>query len=542
MNLSFYGGARARTGHCYLLEVAGQNILINCGFQQGYDELNRNALDFYASRIDHVLITHAHVDCTGRLPLLVQEGFYGRILSTPATKNLTGTLLKELADNHVNDAWWRNQKGLRSGISPIAPLYSMFDVVSTMQQMETEEYDTTFNLCPGVDVRFVNSGHMLGSASIEVWATEEDVTKKIVFSGDLGCEQLHFCPNPTPIQSADYVVIDSTYGNRTQEPLLTLDNLLELADALDLTLSHAGNVIIPANSVGRTQEVLYALAQVKKQKLVKGYPHFKVYLDSFLAEESIRVLEGDPHLDLGVFGKTGDYQGENNPFVFSDLVLCKTVEESKALNFDKTPKVIIAGSGMSDRGRIVHHMKHNLWRKECAILQLGYQGIGSLGRHLDEGVSSVRLFGEDVVVRAKLLPFKGHPSHADQAELLQWLSHFEEKPKHIFTVHGSDIACETFSEVLIEEGYAAHAPLIREVYDLLHNGIHTPGVLFDENDAHSRGRTYSIPYVRLKDTVRELDRMVLDGKWHTGQEFDKMTRELRAIIATWQNTDDNFRY
>lgn len=538
MNLSFYGGARALTGHCYLLEVGDQNILINCGFQQGYDELNRNALDFYASRIDHVLVTHAHVDNTGRLPLLVQEGYYGRIITTPETKKLMSSILKERADFHVNDAWWRNQKGLRSGMAPIAPMFSMMDVVSTMQQVETEPYDKKFTLCPGVEVRFINSGHMLGSASIEIWATEGEFTRSIVFSGDLGCKEMPFTPPPSHVEEADYVVIDSTYGDRTHENTLSIHNLGEFAEAIDITLSHAGNVIIPANVVGRTQEVLFALKQIKEQKMVKGFPQFKVYLDSFLADEAVRILEGNPDMDLGEFGTAGKYQGDNNPFVFPDLVLCKTVEESKALNYDRTPKVIIAASGMSDRGRMKHHMKHNLWRKECAILHLGHLGVGSLGRRLQDGLNTVRLFGEDIVVRARILEFTSNPSHADKPQLLEWLGKIEEKPQHIFVVHGNESACESFTETLLQEGYNAHAPFNREVYDLLDNCVDTPGVKVEEQSIAQRGRSFSLSYIHLEDAVRDLSRTVQDGRWHTGDDFEAMTKEIRKLIATWQPPED----
>lgn len=533
MTLSFYGGAFALTGHCYLLEVANKNILIDCGLQQGYDEINQNALDFYASRIDHVLVTNAHVDSTGRLPLLVQEGYYGAITTTAQTKKLMGTLLKELADAHVNDAWWRNQKGSRRGVSPIAPMFSMFDVVSTMQQVETKPYDQMFTLCKGVEVRFVNAGHIIGGASIELWVTEEDVTKKIVFSGDIGCKYQPFCPPPTSITEADYVVMESTYGDKTHERSPSLSDFEAFAEALDITLSHAGNVIIPANAIGRTQEVLYALGMIKEKKLIKGFPQFKVYLDSFLAEEAVRILEGETTTDLGSFGTSGDYQQDKNPFLFPDLVLCKTVEESKQLNFDKTPKVIIAGSSMSDRGRVKHHMKHNLWRKECAIIHVGHLGMGSLSQRLQEGLTSVRLFGEDVVVRARILEFTGNPSHADMPQLLDWVGHIQKKPSHVFVVHGKEETCEAFSKILLQEGYDAHAPLPREVYDLKTNGIHTAGTSLQEQSGSKGGRTYSLPYVGLKDSLRELDLLIQEGRWHSKEEFEKMNREIKALISLW---------
>lgn len=532
MKLSFYGGARALTGNCILLEVADQSILIDCGLEQACDEFNGNALDFYASRIDHVLVTHAHMNNVGRLPLLVQEGFYGRIITTPVTQKLMSTVLKETADNRMNDSWWRNQKGQRGGMSPMEPLFSMTDVVYTMQQVETEQFNEKFTVWPGIEARFVPSGHMPGAASIEMWVTEDGETRKLVFSGDIGCNQMPFAPPPTYMEEADFVVMEATYGDTTHQSMTTLENIAEFAEALDITLSHAGNVIIPANAIGRTQEVLYALAQVKKNKMVKGFPGFKVYLDSFLAEECVRLFEGDTTSVLGSGLTVSDFQGKDNKFLFDDLVLCTTVEQSKALNYDKTPKVIIASSGMSDHGRMKHHMKHNLWRKECAIMHIGFLGEGSFGRRLHDGLTSVKLFGEEVVVRAKLLEFTGNFSHADKPQLLDWLGAFKEKPRHVFIVHATDSVAESFGETLFKEGYRAHAPLTREVYDLLEESIENPGFSPEERVSH-RGRSYSLPYIRLKDTVQELEYLVREGRWHTGEDFDKMTLEIRKVMASW---------
>ncbi len=536
MKLSFFGGARSQTGSCFLLEVSGQNILIDCGLQQGCDEFSDNALEFYASRIDQVLLTNAHMDSSGRLPLLVQEGYYGRILTTPTTKKLMRIILKEVADLRTNEAWWRNQKGQRSGIPPHDPIYSMTDVVSAMQQVETEEFGVKFLVCEGVEGRFLPSAHMPGSAIIELWVTEGEETRKIVFSGDLGNHNNSFTGDPTVIEEADFVLLGSNSADGDeviQSDLLQLD---EFADVLDMTLAHAGNVIIPVNAVGRAQEVLSALRIVKKEKKVKSVPNFKVYLDSFLAEESVRLFEGDTTTDLGTVS-VSDIQGENNPFIFDDLVLCKTVEDSRALNFDKTPKVILAGSGMCDRGRVQHHLKHNLWRKECTVIMVGHLGEGSFGKRLLEGMRSVQLFGEEIMVRSKILDFRCCSGHADRGQLLSWLKQFKSPPRHIFVVQGHDFVARDFAQYLDTHGYASHAPLAKEVYNLLTMEVETKGIEKEARALSRRGRYSSLPFIRLQDNIRELDIMVKEGRLHTGEEFDSVSRAVREVINIWKKED-----
>ncbi|MFI3253305.1 MAG: MBL fold metallo-hydrolase [Eubacteriales bacterium] len=536
MKISFFGGARAQTGSCYLLEVAGQNILIDCGLQQGCDEFNDNGLEFYASRIDQVLLTNAHIDSSGRLPLLVQEGYYGRIVTTPTTKKLMRILLKEVADLRTNEAWWRNQKGQRSGIPPHDPIYSMTDVVVAMQQVETEEFGVKFPVCEGVEARFLPSAHMPGAAIIEIWATEGAETRKIVVSGDLGNKNNSFTGMPSLMEEADFLLMSSDSADKDEEIKEDALQLDEFADVIDMTLAHAGNVIIPVNAVGRVQEVLSALRILKQEKKIKSVPQFKVYLDSFLAEDSVRLFEGDRTTDLGKVD-ISQIQGENNPFVFDDLVLCKSVEESRALNFDKTPKVILAGSGMCDRGRVQHHLKHNLWRKESTVMMVGHLGDGSFGRRLLEGMRSVQLFGEEVMVRAKILDFRCTSGHADRGQLLSWLGQFKEKPKMIFVVQGHDFVARDFAQHLNACGYTARAPLVKEVYDLLETKVEQEGIEHEVMALSRRGRYSSLPFIRLQDNIRELDIMVKEGRLHTGEEFDAVSRAVREVINIWKKED-----
>lgn len=531
MKLSFFGGARALTGHSYLLEVDGENILIDCGLQQSSDQYNGNALDFYASNIDHVLVTHAHLDSIGRLPLLVREGYYGHIIATPTTKRLMNIVLREEADHHTTEAWWQNKKGLRTGLSPIEPLFTMTDVVETMQQVETQEFDTFFQLSDGVKVRFLHSGHMIGSSTIEIWATEQGETRKIVFSGDVGCKQTPYASPPTYVDEADFVVLDSTCGNITHKNVATLQDVTHFANAIEETFTRSGNVLIPVNGVGRTQEVLHAFSIIKKQRLMKGFPAFKVYLDHFLAEELVQLFQPETNQHLGQLSLQ-DFQGEHNSLLFDDLVLVTTAEESKALNEDKTPKVILAGSGSGDRGRMKHHMKHNLWRRECSVFYLGSLASGSIGRRLQDGLTTVRLFGEDIVVKAQFLEFTANPSHADQPQLLEWLHHLKEKPTTTFLVHGTDSVINDFSSHLQSKGYQTHAPLMRECYNLRTGTVEIPGFHPDDQTLSRRDMAFSPSYLQLQDAVQELNTLLRTGNGQEIQDFTPIAEAVEEIIET----------
>lgn len=535
MKLSFLGGARALTGSSFLLEVGGENILIDCGTEQSSHQYNTNTLDFYASQIDHVLVSHAHIDNVGRLPLLVQEGYYGSIVTTPTTKRLLNIVLREEADHHTTEAWWQNKKGLRSGMSPIEPLYSMMDVVETMQQVETQEFGELFQLCSGVKVRFVHSGHMIGSSTIELWATEGEETRKIVFSGDIGCKKTPYTSPPTYVEEADFLVMESTYGNITHKNIPSIYAISPFADVLDQTFSRSGNVLIPVNGVGRTQEVLYALSIIKREHLVRGFPDFKVYLDSFLAKELVRIFDQETNSHLGKFNLQ-DFQGEDNTLLFEDLVLVTTTEESRALNYNKTPKVILAGSGSGDRGRIKHHMKHNIWRKECAVLQLGFLGEGSVGRRLQDGMSTVRLFGEDIVVRATLLDSVGTPSHADRPELLEWLGHFKEKPT-TFLVHGKESVIEEFASHLQSQGYHTHAPFRGECYNLLTGRLEPEGFSPNGNKLSPSHGDISPSCLQLQDAVQELHTLMRISKGQSSEDFTPMTEAVEEMIQTIQKNN-----
>ena len=530
MKLTFFGAAHAVTGSCHCLEVGGKKILIDCGLQQGRDEHDDNALDFSPSYIDYVLVTHAHIDHSGRIPLLVKEGFSGRILTTGLTAQLMSVMLRDSAHIQESDAQWQNQKGQRAGREAVEPLYTLADAEAAIGMLETVEYGWLVDLCEGVQVRFNDAGHLLGSSSIEVWATENGVTKKLVFSGDLGNVDQPIIRDPSFLEQADYVVMESTYGDRNHEPPESYTQAL--AQLIDEVFSQGGNIIIPSFAVGRTQELLYFLREIKNEGLVKSVPNFTVCVDSPLASEATKIYAGDlrGYLDEEAIAVL---QGGDDLFTFPGLTLTQSTEESKALNMDKTPKLIISASGMCDAGRIRHHLKHNLWRPECAVVFVGYQGEGTLGRRLLEGAKSVKLFGEEIAVRARIVNFKGLSSHADRDHLLDWVEHFSPKPEQVFVVHGDCEVTELFANDLNQLGIPAHAPLYEEVYDLLENRMLAKGIALEVKKTTGGASAPSAAYVRLQDVSKELLDLVSRSRGRSNKDFAKLADQLRQVMDKW---------
>ena len=532
MKLTFFGAAHAVTGSCHCLEVNGKKILIDCGLEQGKDEHDDNALDFAPNYIDYVLVTHAHIDHSGRLPLLVKEGFNGRILTTGLTAQLMSVMLRDSAHIQEGDANWHNQKGKRAGLPPVEPLYTLMDAEEAIHMLETVEYGWRFDLCEGVQVRFNDAGHLLGSSILELWATEDGVTKKIVFSGDLGNEAQPIIRDPSFVDTADYVVMESTYGDRNHEPPESYAGAL--ADLIDEVFSKGGNIIIPSFAVGRTQELLYYLREIKRDGLVQSLPSFKVYVDSPLATEATKIYSGNlkGYLDDDAIAVI---QGGENLFTFPGLTLTQSTEESRALNDDKTPKIIISASGMCDAGRIRHHLKHNLWRPECAVVFVGYQGEGTLGRHLLEGARHVKLFGEDISVRAKIVNFKGLSSHADRDHLLEWVEHFSPTPKQVFVVHGDSEVTELFAHDLNQRGIPAHAPLYEEVYDLATNCMLAKGVVLEvKKTLAGSAAVPSAAYLRLQDVSRDLADLVNRSRGRSNKDLAKLAEQIKQVMEKWE--------
>ena len=465
MKLSFFGADQCVTGSCHCLEINGKRILVDCGLQQGRDEVSNSEFPFAANSIDYVLVTHAHIDHSGRIPMLIRQGFQGRILTTRLTANLLEIMLLDSAHIQEQDAEWKNRKGERSGAPHVEPLYTVEDAQRVTEFLDTCEYGQVIDLCEGVEVEFVDAGHLLGSASIAMDLKENGVEKRIVFSGDIGNIKQPIIRDPVHFSGADYVVMESTYGDRNHTEVWNYT--ADLAKIIDETIRRGGNIIIPAFAVGRTQELLYFIREIKDRGLVTSVKDFPVYVDSPLAKKATTIFCGDlrGYLDEDALALVQD---GTHMFSFPGLHLTETVDESKLLNIDKTPKVIISASGMCDAGRIRHHLKYNLWRGDSAVVFVGFQSPGTLGRNLLDGTPSVKLFGEEIAVRAKIVNFQGLSSHADHDHLVDWVKHFDpEKTTHVFIVHGDREVAPVFAETVKGMGFAAHAPQYTEEYDLI---------------------------------------------------------------------------
>lgn len=458
MKLTFIGAAHEVTGSCHYLNACGKNILVDFGMEQGADVLENVQLPVHESEIDYVLLTHAHIDHSGMLPLLYARGFRGKIFTTDATSDLCSIMLRDCAHIQMQEAEWKNRKAKRTaGLTPVEPVFTMADADGTIKRIVPCHYNKTIELCEGLKIRFTDIGHLLGSASIEVWIKENDIEKKLVFSGDIGNFDQPLIKDPAKTLEADYVIVESTYGDRLHGPRHP-DYVGELASILKETFDKGGNVVIPSFAVGRTQELLYFLRKIKADKMVEGHPNFPVYVDSPLAVEATGIFQKNIYDCFDEEAMELVHRGIN-PLTFPGLHLSITSDESKAINFDDTPKVILSASGMCEAGRIRHHLKHNLWRSECCILFVGYQAVGTLGRTIADGATEVKLFGEPIHIRAKILKLAGMSGHADKNGLLEWIQGFEKKPEWIFVVHGEDSVCDAFTDCLREEyGYSAYAP------------------------------------------------------------------------------------
>ncbi len=530
MKLTFFGAAKAVTGSCHCVEVNGRKILIDCGLQQGRDERNNGEFDFIPGGIDFVIVTHAHIDHSGRIPLLVKQGFAGKILTTRLTGDLLSIMLRDSAHIQESDAQWQNQKGKRAGKDPVEPLYTVPDAEEALKYIVSCEYGQMIDVMDGVRIRFVDAGHLLGSASVEMWLTEGTVTRKLIFSGDIGNVDQPIIRNPQFVTEADYVVMESTYGDRNHE--IPEDYSEALAGVIDETFRRGGNVIIPAFAVGRTQELLYLIRDMKKRGLVRSHPDFAVCVDSPLANEATRVFSGDLH---GYMDEEAlkIVLGGDSLLTFPGLRLVTTTDESKGLNEDKSSKVIISASGMCDAGRIRHHLKHNLWRSECSIVFVGYQGEGTLGRHLLEGAKSVRLFGEEIAVQAKIVNFKGMSSHADRDHLLGWISHVSPKPKQVFVVHGEASVTEIFAQSLRDKSFPAHAPLHEEVFDLAADTMLAAGVELEPRKTREFAVTGAPVYRELEASGQKLLEVIERNRGGANKDLRKFTKELSDLIEKW---------
>ena len=465
MKVTFLGAAHEVTGSCTLLEVGDKKGVIDCGMEQGKDLFENQELPVAASVLDFALVTHAHVDHSGLLPLLYKNGFRGTVYATGATCSLLDIMLRDCAHIQMADAEWKSRKAMRRGEAAVEPLYDLDDVAGLMKLLHPCEYGSQVQVNESVTIRFTDVGHLLGSAAIEIWLKEGDCEKKIVFSGDIGNLDQPILCDPKHIDKTDYLVIESTYGDRNHADERP-DYIAELSACIQRTLDRGGNVVIPSFAVGRTQEMLYFIREIKNRGLVTGHSDFPVYVDSPLAIEATSVfLQCDSSYideEMQAVIRSGE-----NPLCFPGLRLSVSQEESKAINEDKTPKVIISASGMCDAGRIRHHLKHNLWRPECLVLFVGYQAVGTLGRALHDGAKEVKLFNEEIEVESEIASLPGVSGHADKQGLIAWLEGFSEKPELVFVNHGDPESADGFTACLNNElGYRAFAPYSGTEFDI----------------------------------------------------------------------------
>ena len=533
MKLSFYGADQCVTGSCHCLEVGGKHILIDCGLQQGRDERDNQELDFAAGYIDAVVVTHAHIDHSGRIPLLVKQGFTGNIYCTRLTGQLLSIMLRDSAHIQESDAQWQNQKGKRAGEEPVEPLYTVHDAEEAVKRIVTCEYGTTLQIADGVKVRFVDAGHLLGSASVEMWLTEGDTTRKVVFSGDIGNLHQPIIKDPTYLKDADYVFMESTYGDRCHGP--KPDYVGELAKILQRTFDRGGNVVIPSFAVGRTQELLYFIREIKEKNLVTGHGCFPVYIDSPLAIEATRIFKDT---DPSCFDEEANALLAKgiDPIQFPGLKVSVTSDESRAINTDPVPKVIISASGMCEAGRIRHHLKHNLWRKECTILFVGYQAVSTLGRSLLEGATNVKLFGESIEVQAEICQLTGLSGHADREGLLKWVNSFEPKPKRVFVIHGEDEVENIFTQTLTEQGFTACAPYNGEQWAIgaegavcLKEGTRTR---IEHRVSEGAARAATV-FQRLLSAGKRLLRVIEHNEGGANKDLAKFADQINALCDKW---------
>ena len=530
MKLHFYGADRCVTGSCHCLEINGKKILVDCGLQQGRDELDNRYLAFAPGNIDILLVTHAHIDHTGRIPLLVKNGFHGRILTTRLTADLMKIMLLDSAHIQESDAEYENRKGERAGREHVDPLYTEQDALDVFKYVTTCEYKEKVDLCEGVSTVFTDAGHLLGSASITLELEENGVHKTIVFSGDIGNVDQPIIRDPQLLKKADYVVMESTYGDRNHTEVWSYTD--ELAELIDETLGKGGNVVIPSFAVGRTQELLYFIREIKDQKLVKSTPNFPVYIDSPLAKAATTVFCGDLHgyLDEQALELVKD---GTHMFTFPNLNLVESSEESKMLNMDSTPKVIISASGMCDAGRIRHHLKHNLWRANSAVVFVGFQSPGTLGRRLLDGVEKVKLFGEEIAVKAKIVNFQGLSSHADHDHLVQWIKAFDPKPTHVFVVHGDEDVAPVFAEELNSLGFHAHAAKFTECYDLAANEMVSEGYISERKRTAQKSRADNL-YAKLVAAAESLLEFAKRCKGRPNKDISALTGQIISLIERFR--------
>lgn len=484
MKITFLGATRTVTGSNFLLEGAGKKFLVDCGMWQGKAEQemeNDQEFEFNPAEIDFVLLTHAHIDHSGRIPKLYKEGFRNKVYAHKATCDLCALMLPDSGHIQETESEWKNRKRMRKGEKAIPPIYTAEEAVKCLEIFEEVQYDQIIEITPEIHVRFNDAGHMLGSSIIEVWVKEDGKETKTVFTGDLGNNDIPLLSPLTMIEDTDYLVMESTYGSRLH---VKNEQKAEIfLNVVSETLDNGGTVVIPSFAVGRTQEILYELNKLKEEKddeefrrKYKVLMKAPVYVDSPLAISATEVFR--ENMDLFDEETREEMAKGDNPLEFPGLQFTKTADESKALNEDSKPSIIISASGMCEVGRIKHHLKHNLWNPKSTILFVGYQAPGTLGYNIVNSAKTVKIFGEEIAVNARIEYIEGYSGHADQELLMNFIYSFIKKPKHIFLVHGEPKSQDILRDKIENDtGLGVTIPEFGETYELkddilLTNKIH----------------------------------------------------------------------
>ena len=540
MKITFLGAAKTVTGSNFLVEAAGKKFLVDCGMYQGKasQELeNSDPFLYNVDEIDFVLLTHAHIDHSARIPKLYNEGYRKPIYATKATCDLCSIMLPDSGHIQETEIEWKNRKRKREGKPDLPPLYTAEDAYKCLELFEPVDYDDIVDITDEISIRFNDAGHMLGSAIIEIWATENGKTTKAVFTGDLGNNDLPLLDAPTMISNADYLIMESTYGNRLH---IRNDDKAEMfLNIVSETLDNGGTVVIPSFAVGRTQEILYEIDRLKQEKgqdpeFAKKYKtimNVPVYVDSPLAISATEIFKKNTNLfedEIQEKIKSGD-----NPLEFPGLQFTRTAEESKALNESTEPCIIISASGMCDVGRIKHHLKHNLWNPKSTILFVGYQAPGTLGRTIVEGAKKVKIFGEEIAVNARVEYIEGYSGHADQEWLLNFVYSFTNQPKHIFLVHGEPEGQEVLKQKIEENpGTKVTIPEFGQSFELVGE---TPVLLertreIAEFDKEILRMDVLDSIEQMKDELLELENTVKEENFVAqDEEIRNLSEKIREI-------------
>lgn len=515
MYITFTGAARCVTGSCTLIETGDKKVLVDCGMRQGQDARKTPVKDgfvFNAADIDAVFLTHAHIDHSGLIPLLVKKGFTGQVYCTGATSRLCSIMFPDGGYIQEMETEWVNRKRRRAGKPEIEPLYAVEDAKKAIKQLSPMEYKEKRTVLDDITVRFIDAGHLLGSASIELFIEG----KKLVFSGDIGNKDKPIIKDPIYIEDADMVFMESTYGDRNHKDLLPTRD--QLKNALKAAIARGGNIIIPSFAVGRTQEVLYDISILLEEKEVPGLEKIPVYIDSPLGIAATEIFKSS---SKGYYDEEAlCYKSEGVEFFsFDTLVVAQSVDESKAINMDDRQKIIISSSGMCDAGRIKHHLKHNLWREDATVLFVGYQAIGTLGRRILDGSKNIRIFGEEIQPKAAIERIEGFSGHADRDGLLEWIGHIPTSVSKVFVMHGEGEVATNFAKDLRDLGYDAVAPEMFDTFDskliaTRHEGIKQPA---------------PEPFDLIDEINKRLGEVSADKK-------TAMEKELAELLSKWDRS------